>query len=161
MHQQHLNSQLLGAQLPVLQAAALILVCEDLIGAGRHADAIPRCREVLELARIPRTQRVEVSALLAEALAGAGQPVEARETALIALDDAARMGLTLSALRAAAVLLALPVGARPEEEQSIRQRGREALELYVNSAPEEDREAVRRRSDVQAWARVIEGAETG
>jgi hypothetical protein len=116
---------------------------------------------VLELERIPRTQQVAAGALLAEALAGAGEPTKARDAALDALNDAGAMGLLEPALRAAAVLLALPQGARPEDVESIRVRGREALERYVKSAPAEDREAVRRRSDVQAWARVIEGSETG
>ena len=150
-----------GAQLPGLQAAALILVCEDLIGVGRHEEAIPRCREAMEIPRVPRTQIVDAGALLAEALASAGELEQAREQALDALDDAGRMGLMVPTLRAAAVLLALPHGARPDNEPSIRNQAREALTTYVASAPEADRAAVRARDDVRAWARVIEGEEIG
>ena len=110
---------------------------------------------------MPRTQQIVANALLAEALAAAGRYGEAREPALAALNEAHRLGLAETTMRSAAVLLGLPPEARPEDEARIRELGREALALYVGSAPEQDRAAVRGRDDVRAWARAIEGEEIG
>jgi serine/threonine-protein kinase len=138
-----------GSEQPAVFAASQSLACKALIESGRAGEAIARCRAAVENGEAPATERSIALTLMARALAEAGRLPEAKERALEALAQAEGMGMLLPTARAASVLAALPADLQPDDIQAIAERGRTALESYIEAAPEENRAAVRQRKDMR------------
>jgi len=134
---------------PDVASEAMVLRANILLNRGDAAAAIAAAREGLETAGITAVLRTRGQVVLAEAHRESGDYETAAEEARRALDAAESMGDLRMTAMAASVLVSLPDAYRPVDVDSIRKRGREALEGYIESAPDASRDAVRSRKDLE------------
>ena len=136
-----------GAGAPAVSVAAHTLACQALIEIGDVNAAVGRCGAATENAAAPIAEIVAARSFLSVALLRLEKTESALAEATEAIEQADAMKLLLPTARAAVTLL----GASPDArlETSIRQRGLDALDEYVRSAPEDSLDSLRVRKDVQ------------
>ena len=98
---------------------------------------------------MPVPQQAQARSALSFALLQTGQDEEARAQARIALEHADSMKLLLPAARSAAVLVAAGIA---EDADALRRQGRQALDEYLRSAPDDARESMRGQADLRRIA---------
>ena len=122
---------------------------------GRAQDAIRYARRAVESPSEFSVQRTWFRVDLARAHVGTGDKAAAELEARRALDEADRIGLPIVVALATAVIVQLH---DDRDDPAMRARGRAALEGYFDAAPEDRREALRTRNDLQSTIRTLEEA---
>jgi tetratricopeptide (TPR) repeat protein len=146
-----------GSTAPTLRVPLLVTSCRVALARGRDREALGWCREALAIERATASHRIQARAALARSLSRNGEVSEAERAARQALDEAERVELSLTAARAAAVLLALDEA--PLDRDTVRARGLRGLERYIESVPADRRDAVTRRADLEEILRLLEYGE--
>jgi tetratricopeptide (TPR) repeat protein len=148
-----------GGRGPMIAVGAQTLACRALTENGNLPKATERCAAGAAMEEASLPDRVAVASLLGVALQRAGRSEQATEEARRVFEQAESMQLLLPLARAAVVLLETD----PEvDAAAVRQEGRRALDRYFNAAPEEGREALRERHDLDELNKVlaVEGSAT-
>jgi serine/threonine protein kinase/tetratricopeptide (TPR) repeat protein len=135
-----------------VSASTLGLSAQVAFERGRVEDALRYARGAISSPTCAPVDRLRARVELARACARSGKKTEASSEARRALDEADRMGVPVVTALACAVLVGLGEGA---DTESIRARGRAALERYLDAAPEERRAALRAGHEVKAMVRAF------
>jgi len=128
---------------------------EARFAAGDARGALALADEILRDPWFPRAGRAHARALAATAAIALDDRVGARALATEAVDEAASLSLALSEARACAVLAVAPGGS--ESTATWTERGRRALDRYLDRVPAGYRESIRARRDVAELSRVLNG----
>ncbi len=135
-----------------LDAVALAMSAQVATGSDRTQDAIRYARQAIENPTAYPVERARSRADLARGFARAGDRATAVAEARLALAEADRMGLPVVTALACAVLVDLGDGG---DSEAIQARGRSAFESYLDAAPEDRRDALQTRNDLQFITRTL------
>jgi tetratricopeptide (TPR) repeat protein len=121
---------------------------------NRSQDAIRYASDAVSNRQGSPVDRAGARIELARALLRTAKNAEAASEAQRGLDEADRMGLPIVTAAACALLMSVG-GTSASEANSVH--GLAALQRYVDAAPENRREALRARTDLQTMTRALKG----
>jgi len=140
-----------------LDAVVLAMSAQVAIETGRTQDAIRFARQAIENPTAFAVDSARSRVELARSCGRSGDKSSALSEAQRALSDADRIGLPIATALACAILVELGEGG---DIEALRARGRSALESYLDAAPEDRRDAMQARSDLQLITRMLEPRES-